>query len=239
MASRDDQFWAEFLGVSPSDWSTPGISVRPHAGLIGYRGLWCFRCQDRTVVSVPRGWVAHFSERLADCDQDKLFEEAFLRELVGADFERIIGPAFQGCLDPGRFRPVSAPEVRFVGSTDGAAIDRFRLECGADDLASSALDKVRDHLAAFFQGTKIVALAGYRPWSDVAGDPCVLTYLDVRGRGYGTAVVSAVVAQALQDGKLLLYQTLEANQGAVHIALKLGYERYARYVAVRLKRDAP
>jgi hypothetical protein len=38
---------------------------------------------------------------------------------------------------------------------------------------------------------------------------------------------------------LLLYQTLEANRGAVQIALNLGYEQYARHVAVRLKREAP
>jgi hypothetical protein len=48
-----------------------------------------------------------------------------------------------------------------------------------------------------------------------------------------------VVQRALNEGKLLLYQTLEANSGAVHIARKLGYEQYARHVAVRLRNDRP
>jgi hypothetical protein len=52
-------------------------------------------------------------------------------------------------------------------------------------------------------------------------------------------VTSAVVDQALRMGKLLLYQTLEANHGAVRIALRLGYQQYARHVAVRLTKDAP
>jgi len=74
-------------------------------------------------------------------------------------------------------------------------------------------------------------MAGYRPWGDHAGDPCVLTHPEFRGRGYGTAVVSSVVAEALEEGKLLLYQTLEANRGAVQLAVNLGYEQYARHVA--------
>jgi hypothetical protein len=32
---------------------------------------------------------------------------------------------------------------------------------------------------------------------------------------------------------------LEANRGAVQIALNLGFEHYARHVAVRLKRESP
>ena len=67
----------------------------------------------------------------------------------------------------------------------------------------------------------------------------MLTHPEFRRRRYGSAVVSLVVATALEEGKLLLYQTLEANRGAVRIALNLGYEQYARHVAVRLKREAP
>jgi hypothetical protein len=60
-----------------------------------------------------------------------------------------------------------------------------------------------------------------------------------QGTAPGTTSLSPVVAAALKEGKLLLYQTLEANRGAVQIALNLGYEQYARHVAVRLKREAP
>ena len=65
-------------------------------------------------------------------------------------------------------------------------------------------------------------MAGYRPWTDIAGDPCVLTHPGFQGRGYGTAAVSAVVEQGLKEGRLRLYQTLEANRGAVKIALISG-----------------
>ena len=214
MGSRDDQFWAEFLGIDASEWASTGVSIRAHVGLVGYRGLWCFRRGARTVVSVPDGWAAPLSAKLERCEPDALFDETFLVELLGGDFERLIGPAFQGCLEAGRFRPTRSGNVRFIGRDDSAAVDRFRVGCGAEEWEkSSGLDEVTHHMAAYFDGERIAAMAGYRPWNDYAGDPCVLTHPEFRRRGYGTAVVSAVVAAALGEGKLLLYQTLEANGG--------------------------
>jgi predicted GNAT family acetyltransferase len=62
-----------------------------------------------------------------------------------------------------------------------------------------------------------------------------LVHPEFCGRGYGTAVVSAVVASAMADGKLLLYQTVESNRASVVIAERLGYRKYASYLAIRLK----
>ena len=239
MGSRDDQFWAEFLGVQPSDWSVAGISIRPHAGLSGYCGLWCFRRGDRTVVSAPASWVTTLASRIDVSLQDRLFEEAFLRQMVGDAFDSLIGPAFQGCLDPRRFRPVSSENVRFVKPNDAPAIARLREACSPADWEHSGLDRAPLHQVAYFEDSMITAMAGYRPRNDVTGDPCVLTHPRFYGRGHGTAVVSAVVQRALEQDKLVLYQTLEANRGAVGIAFKLGYEQYARHVAVGLKRDRP
>jgi GNAT superfamily N-acetyltransferase len=158
-------------------------------------------------------------------------------ELLGGDFLRLIGPAFQGCLDPREFRPASSEKVRFVEAEDRAAVNQFRAASGPDEWKSGGLDEVTAHMAAHFDGSKITAMAGYRRWRDDTGDPCVLTHPEFRGRGDGTAVVSAVVGRAMEEGKLLLYQTLESNRRAVGIALRLGYRQYASHVAVRLKAE--
>jgi GNAT superfamily N-acetyltransferase len=239
MSIRDDEFWARFLGIESSDWNSPGLSIRAHVGLIGYRGLWCFRRNERVVVSAPEGWVSYLSERLTQDSTSKLLDEAFLLDLLGEDFEYLIGPAFQGCLDPTRFRHFHASEVRCLTSDDNVAYEQFRSECGAASLETSGLDKAAGDLMGYFRNSTLVAVCGYRPWNELAGDPCILTHPDCYGKGYGTAVTSAVVDQALRMGKLLLYQTLEANHGAVRIALRLGYQQYARHVAVRLTKDAP
>jgi GNAT superfamily N-acetyltransferase len=238
MGFRDDQFWAEFLGIELADWTVPGVSIRSHAGLQGYRGLWCFRHAERTVVSAPTGWVSHLTRQLHDSSPSELLDGSFLEDLLGNDFEHLIGPAFQGCLDPLQFRHVENGNVRRLAPAD-ASVHQFRADCNLEDWADSGLAKATGPLMGYFQDATLTALGGYRPWNAMAGDPCLLTHPDFRGRGYGTAVASAVVKQALDQGKLLLYQTLEANRGAVRIAFALGYEQYARHVAVRLKRESP
>jgi GNAT superfamily N-acetyltransferase len=235
-----DRFWAEYLGVQRSDWSVPGVSVNAHVGLEGYRGVWFFRRRDRLVVSAPDGWVPHISQYLANLSQyDRVAEEASLRELFGDDFDRHIGPAFQGALSPTHFRPFKSRSVRQPAAGDLPAIHAFLAECGEEGTADSGLDAATLYQAAYFNNGRIAALSGYRPWNDLAGGPCVLTHLEYRGRGWGTAVVSMTVELALAAGKLLLYQTLESNTAAVKLAQRLGYERYAQHVAVRLKAHAP
>jgi hypothetical protein len=91
MAIRDDEFWAQFLGIEPSAWSLPGFSVRAHVGLSGFKGLWCFRRRDHTVVSAPDGWVPLLRSRLGESDAARLFDETFLADLFGDDFDRLIG----------------------------------------------------------------------------------------------------------------------------------------------------
>jgi hypothetical protein len=65
MTLRGDSFWADFLGMDPTSWSTSGVSVHAHVGLRGYRGLWCFRRKHRIVVSAPAPWLAR-----AACSSD-------------------------------------------------------------------------------------------------------------------------------------------------------------------------
>jgi GNAT superfamily N-acetyltransferase len=235
-----DRFWAEYLGVTPSDWSVPGVSVSAHVGLKGYCGVWFFRRLDRLVVTAPDGWVPHISRYLANASRyDGVAEEVALRELFGDDFVRRVGPAFQGALIPERFRPVRSGNVRQPTAGDLPAIKAFRAECGEDVDAVSGLDGAVLHQAAYLQNGRVAAQSGYRPRNDHAGDACVLTHPGYRGRGCGTAVVSMTVELALAAGKLLLYQTLESNTAAVKLAQRLGYERYAQHVAVRLKAKAP
>lgn len=236
MGVRDDRFWAAFLGIDPQAWATLGVSVRPHVGLRDYRGLWCFRRDRRVVVSAPAAWVPRLSDIATDCDDGDLMRPSFWARVLADDFERAIGPAYQGCLDPANFRQEPRGAVRPVGDADHSAIEVFRTACGED---WNMPDNATHWRHAYFEEGAVTALAGYRAWSETAGDPCVITRPDARSRGRGTAVVSAVVAEALANGRLLLYQTLESNEAAVRIASSLGYERYANHLAVRLNRDSP
>lgn len=236
MTIRDDSFWATFLGVEPRDWAKEGVSVEPHAGLLGYCGFWCFRRKLRTVVSAPEAWVPHLAGIIGRNHGVDFLDPALWEQALPRDFDRAIGPAFQGSLEPSRFNPILNSFVRPVRDLDSAAAAKFRTACGAE---WNLPDEATQWPHAYFDEGSISAWAAYRDWSAEAGDPCVITRPDARSRGRGAAVTSAVVAAALASGKLLLYQTLESNEPSVRIALALGYERYANHLAVRLKNDSP
>src|SRR4029077_2151067 len=110
---------------------------RPHVGLSGYRGFWCFRRNDRVVVSAPPRWVARMQAMFSEFELDRLLDHASLAAALGADFESSIGPAFQGCLEPNRFVNRASPQVRRLVPADGDAVDRFRIECGTSEWESS------------------------------------------------------------------------------------------------------
>jgi len=235
MSARFEAFWAQFFGISPADWALPGVSVNAHVGLGDYAGAWFFVRRARLVISAPAHWVSRLRSSVEPRPFDELTSEHSLRALFGAAFERRLGPAYQGSLAPERFAPYPSPSVRAPRDGDEGRVRAFRAACGDEAARDAAFDEATLYRAACFEGAEIVALSGYRPWTDTAGDPCVLTHPGHRQRGLGTAVVAHTVARALADGKLLLYQTLEANRPAVQLAERLGYEWFARYVAVRLR----
>src|SRR4029434_379142 len=107
--------------IEPGDWGSPGLSITAHSGLSGFRGLWCFRRNERTVVSAPKGWVARLQSIFAGTDHDQLLEASFIRTLLGTNVEAIIGPAFQGSLDPRQFRTRTSVDVRSLTREDDPA----------------------------------------------------------------------------------------------------------------------
>jgi GNAT superfamily N-acetyltransferase len=231
MSERHDQFWADFFGVPVSDWNTAGISIVTHAKLAGYCGVWFFKHFDRLIVSAPEGWLEHLREKL---EPNLVMDESFLQRLFGQQFERSIGPAYHGSLELADFRPIFSSDVRALSDRDAKTRAVFEKECGFEAWGDSGLDEATQYLVAYFENERITAMAGFRAWNDFAGDPCVLVHPNFQTQGFGTVVVSEVLRLALLKDKVLLYQTLESNLGAVRLAQKLGYRRYAWHVAVRL-----
>ena len=234
--SHYDRFWADYLGVSTAELNTSGTSVAEHVGLRGYSGVWCFRRNHRLVISAPTEVVPHIRRHVESFDAANFSAAAFYEDLFGERFERLIGPAFQGWLPAMNAQPKTGARIEMLASESNPIVDRFRAMCAEDDWATSGLVEARQHFAAVFDGDQVVALAGYRPWTDEAGDVCMLTREDQRKKGFAAAAAWAVVSRASREGKLPLYQTLESNMGAIEVSRRLGYEPYARHVAIRLLR---
>jgi hypothetical protein len=93
-----------------------------------------------------------------------------------------------------------------------------------------------------------VALAGYAGvWLFAREASCIVwappDWCGVLERAFGNSTVAsvlspdgfrAVCADALENGKLVIYQTLQENERAVGIARRLGFSFYASHIAVRL-----
>jgi predicted GNAT family acetyltransferase len=88
---------------------------------------------------------------------------------------------------------------------------------------------------ASFSGGRLVSVAQYRERASRAGDLGVLTHPSHRGDRHASAVISAVVEQALAQNTLVLYRTLLSNTSAVRVSQRLGFRLFASHVAVRLR----
>jgi GNAT superfamily N-acetyltransferase len=205
-----ERFWAEHFGIEPSIWQQPGVSVRPHVGLGDYCGLWSFSHGERVVVSAPPSWLARVEALARGADAQQLLELSWWRSGLGSDFERGIGPAYQGCLAPTDFRPAPDPAVRLLERESAPVLAELRATVPEAAWDDSGLDGVQGPFAFRRDNGRVVAACGYRSRNDDVGDLCVLVHPDEQGRGFGTAVVSAVASAALARGKLVIYQTLES-----------------------------
>jgi hypothetical protein len=240
MTERYDEFWAEYFGITVAELRTAGLSIVRHVGLADYPGVWFFLHGSRLVVSAPESWLEQLRNRLGRTpNSPRLPTQTEIAELFGASLDRTIGPTFQGAIEARHFRPFRSAHTRILVDTDANAVADFRDACSVDDLSASALDKASLFRSGYFDGGRIVSLAGFRPWSSAVGDLCVLTVPDRRGQGCAKAAVSSVLAAAIADDRVPIYQTLEANAPAVRIALALGYARYSSRIAVRLTTDGP
>jgi GNAT superfamily N-acetyltransferase len=235
--AKYDHFWATFFGLDAERLRRPGVNVVPHAHLGGYRGLWFFVRDACVIVSTPDDLVARLRSQTDRIAAAPLPGPPLIRDLIGHEPERVIGPVYQGCLPDHAFRPVEDPNVRRLGSADDQDVLALRSACTSEEWEHSGLPSASEPRFGYVDGGQLVAVAGTEHWTADAVGPGVLSRPDCRGRGHGTAVVSAVVEHALSAGKLPLYQTLLQNTGSVAIAERPGYRRYATHVAIRLQSE--
>jgi predicted GNAT family acetyltransferase len=84
-----------------------------------------------------------------------------------------------------------------------------------------------------FEDDKLVAAAGTHlisPTYGVAAVGNVFTHPDCRGRGYATAVTSAVVTELLSRGiRDIVLNVDQRNESAIRIYERLGFERYCPF----------
>ena len=134
-------------------------------------------------------------------------------------------------LQPQEFQPVEGDCVRLTLAHADELAELYALGGGP---AYSAAQLEHGVFFGTFVGRHLVAVAGTHlvsPTYSVAAVGNVFTHPGYRGRGYGTAMTSAVVAELLGRGiGDIVLNVNQANVVAIGIYERLGFERYCPFV---------
>jgi len=235
---RVDQYWSETFGVSPDELLRAGMCVVPHSRkLSGRNASWVFVHGDACVVSVPPQLIDDVREKAAIIPIEKIMSADSIRALFGDSVHHTIGPAYQGYAEAEDFHPIPSPHVRKLSTSDRPLLQVLVDGCDPKEWRDSGINVNDENLFGYFLSGSIVAVAGIIPWASYAANPSVVTHPDYRKKGYGKAVVSAAMQHILDQGSVVLYQTLLANVPAVRIAESLGCKPYAKSMYVAFKEE--
>lgn len=228
-------FWAAYLGCHQAQLSQAGMAVvRNGPGLADYHGATALYRPPACVLAVPADWYEHTTAQLAPQPASAVFQAALLRQVFGAAVDRIIGPAWLGYADHSDFQPAPPMGTRRLTDHDLAALRSLAVACGATAWGHSGIDPGRPPVYGCYAGRTLVAAGTLQPWGGRLLHVGIVTHPGHRGRGYGTAVVSAMTAEGLAGGRLVQYRTLQTNLASVAVASRLGFQRFAQTLAVRL-----
>lgn len=229
---RAGEYWGSFFGLPPQELAHPGLRVVPHAGLGDYPGAWIFWRGDTVLLSAPEELVPDLQAATA---KEAACAPAELSRHFRACTERLIGPAYQGFLDPIWFRPSedSAAAPLLPGDP---RLQALCTACDPQEWSHAGIDSGRPEPCFGYRlGDRLVAAAQNAYWAEATVSPGLIVHPDYRGRGYGKAVLSAVVSDALRQDHLVLYQTLSSNTPAIRAAESLGFRPYATHLAIRFR----
>lgn len=232
---RANQYWSKTFGLSVGKFLEPGTKIVPHAGRLSGPKAWIFTHGESCLLSVPQKILTIIQERSSRIPIDQIHDEANLQAVFGDLIDSTIGPSYQGYLERDGFRPFDDPHVRRITFEEKVKLHELKESCSPEDWAESGISIDDPVLFGYFLEDRVVAAGGFIPWSKDAANPALITHPNHRGKGFGKAVASAVIEHILDQGKVVLYQTLMSNTSAVRIAEDIGCTMFGMMTLVRLK----
>lgn len=141
----------------------------------------------------------------------------------------ILGPAHLLCTETEPW--MSGPTEALVGAE--AELAELLARSSPHEVAESG---VRDLQVAFGRSVngRLVAVAGWEPWTGDLAKIGVLVDHEVRGHGHGTIVGAVATAEAITAGLLPLWRAKAGNLASLMVAKRLGYEQIGHQLSVVL-----
>jgi len=141
-----------------------------------------------------------------------------------------VSPMWRMALRPDHFRPVAGESTRLLPEHSHQLADLYALG-GGDAFSPNQI--ARGVFYGIIADRRLIAVAGTHLVSrtyGVAAVGNVFTHPDCRGRGYGAATTSAVVAELLARGiRDIVLNVGEDNVPAIHLYERLGFELHCRF----------
>ena len=223
-------YWAAEFGCEPNELFAEPFRIVTHRGQFAdYHGVFGLFRQASAVVSVPSSHADTLLPMLTHltggCSPDVL--AAALEPVT----QRVIGPAYLGYTL--NIAPPTHP-TRALHSGDFHAVQEMQSSCDPVEWEHGG-SAIENPCSGVFVDGRLAALAGYEIWGNRIAHISVITHLAWRGRGYASSAVAHLGQRALAAGLLPQYRTLEANLPSIHLAQSLGFQPYARSLAIRLK----
>ena len=235
---RVDRYWSNRFGLEPNALYEAGVRVVRHARPWADNFAYVFVRGSACVLSVGAAFVHATHERVSKRDPDSFLRDADLREAFELPIHHTVGPAYQGYAEKEDFLPQTSDCIRKLRDEERKVLLSLKNACEPIAWEHSGIDAADSGLFGCFVGGDLAAVAHYSLWADDAASIGVLSHPAHRSRGYGKAVVSAAMADAFEQGHLVIYQTLSANHPSVRLATALGCRDYARTMAVHFTEDS-
>jgi GNAT superfamily N-acetyltransferase len=232
--ARVEKYWAGEFGCSVDTLRTPGskVFIRDDPG-----SAFVFRYGNCCIWHVPQRFMSAVERSVnANDDIDQVFDSAFVAALFGSAVQRILGPCPIAYFPDAALHPdESLPPCRKLTETDAAAVERLAADCGPEAWGHGGVE-LDAHRAVFgcFADDRLVSAASYEIWGDAIAHVGVVTAPSYRGRRFGKAAATAATADALRQGLVPQWRTLESNVASVRLGEAIGYVPVAAHFFVRL-----
>ena len=234
MTAKVDEYWSRFFGLTVDQLLGTDIHVVPHAALGEYSGAWIFWNGHTTVISVPELWVHKIRHRIQSIGELTPSEQT-ARELFGSDIDRIIGPAYHGYVEAKDFRPRPSSLVRQLHDDDLQGLDELAKSGDLKGWSDGGFDGKSDGIFGCYVDRQLISVSRFLSVLSYGAHMGIYTHPDHRHKGYAALALSACMQHVLNQGLLVVCQTLLVNKAAIELSKSLGCKEYARHLAVRLK----
>lgn len=209
-------YWADRLGIQPTDFEKSGFVLRFDAGLEDR--LVSEQVAAMQIITLP----ARYETALATVAPQSLDTVTVHLGLTltsqGPDFiYYAVTP-----LHPWH----TAHDIRPLTPQDAESLDALQAQCTPDELslAQVSMDDLR--VTGCFMDGQLVGAASLLEKTPDIYDIGVVTHPAYRGRQIGVALTVHLRNALAEEGKIAQYVTMQANRGSVRVAEKSAFDLF-------------